>query len=269
MQNLKKQRNGFSINWEVIGSQSRFFNSHFDEIHTISENYFPKIVKSNGSITKSQAPNKSKLEQIIGLSFQLYHQFCLSSMKFMQDEILSFYKAQIPYLDYREIKQDLENKIALFEVFKKIITHLTGKLDFFDSTFGIIVGKNKLISYIETAKKDLRTIIRIGQQLNKHKDHLLNKIRLKSLQEKREVVLKDIIYSKKPIFIEKLAPLLEFNYPVDLELWLLKFPSELFKIDDNLIIFNRNQTDEDVSFFISDLLNKFKEFEELSLGKKE
>ncbi|MHA1869239.1 MAG: hypothetical protein ACTSXD_14455 [Candidatus Heimdallarchaeaceae archaeon] len=91
---------------------------------------------------------------------------------------------------------------------------------------------------------------------------------LENLKGRREEILKKIIYEKENILLHDLAPLLEFNDVLELERWILHLPTNLFKIDDEIVIINKAEQDSDIVSAISILLDKFQEYEELGLGKK-
>ena len=85
---------------------------------------------------------------------------------------------------------------------------------------------------------------------------------------RREEILKKIIYERERIPLQELSPLLEFNDILELERWILYLPTKLFKIDDEIVIINKDEQDSNIVSAISMLLDKFQEYEELGLGKK-
>ncbi|MHA1116127.1 MAG: hypothetical protein ACTSRR_10955 [Candidatus Heimdallarchaeaceae archaeon] len=91
---------------------------------------------------------------------------------------------------------------------------------------------------------------------------------LENLKSRREEILKKIIYEREKIPLQELSPLLEFNDVLELERWILHLPTKLFKIDDEIVIINKDEQDSDIVSAISMLLDKFQEYEELGLGKK-
>ncbi|MHA1353489.1 MAG: hypothetical protein ACTSPP_11980, partial [Candidatus Heimdallarchaeaceae archaeon] len=59
-----------------------------------------------------------------------------------------------------------------------------------------------------------------------------------------------------------------FDNSIELEQWIIQISSDIFLIDDNILKISRSVTDDEIAKSIDSLLNEFKKYETLGLGKK-
>ncbi len=260
------QRN-FTIERSKCVEQLGLWRAHFEKLPTLIKSKM-KVRLFGKILGQDKTKKEEQLRELCKYSFKLFNQTMVDIIKYIQKVVLSY------------IDVDFTEKLFK-DVNLEIVT-------FSDSTKNML---NSLIEIIKNLEKDLNTykmvmdykktdyiLFRLNQfektlnsiifQIKRQREQLQMDYKLKNNRKNREKKLQQIITQYDEFRLADLAGFLGFEEVIELEHWILSYPYDLFIIDDDTIIFNKEQDDNQISESINELLKRCQNHERLGIGKK-
>ncbi|UJG41170.1 MAG: hypothetical protein K9W45_01595 [Candidatus Heimdallarchaeum aukensis] len=246
LNNLNSFLKEFSLESSKIMENINFFFLFFNDLNV-------EIEKSNFSEID---------KKLVSYSFEAFDLTLKKTYRFIQDNCLYIF----------EKKQDYNNDVKKLDMYETIVKEIYYALgDFYLEKYAGLVSfiKDNDIKINLKLYSKFRTIfLRLLNQIQSLKQYIIKDEELNKLTNWRKSKLQELIHSSTSINLEKLSEQLHFDNSIELEQWIIQISSDIFLIDDNILKISRSVTDDEIAESIDSLLNEFKKYETLGLGKK-
>ncbi|UJG43969.1 MAG: hypothetical protein K9W46_02000 [Candidatus Heimdallarchaeum endolithica] len=236
----------FSLESSKILKNIKFFFSFFSELNK-------EIEKSNFSAID---------KKLVSYSFEAFDLTIKKTYRFIQDNCLYIF----------ENKQDYKNDVKKLDTFETIVKEIYYAFgDFYLEKYNGLdsfIKNNKIEINFKIYSKFRTIFLRLLNQIQSLKQYIIDDEELNKLTSWRKTKLQELFHSATSINLDKLAEILHFDNSAELEQWIMQISNDIFVIDDNILKISRSVTDDEIAKSIDSLLNEFKKYETLGLGKK-
>ena len=246
LSNLNNFLKKFSLKSSTILENIKFFFSFFNDLNIEIEN-----------------SNFSEIDKkLVSYSFEAFDLTLKKTYRFIQYNCLYIF----------ENKQDYQNDVKKLDMYETIVKEIYYALgDFYlEKYLGLVsfIKDNDIKINLKLYSKFRTIFLRLLNQIQSLKQYIIKDEELNKLTNWRKSKLQELTHSSTSINLGKLSEQLHFDDSIGLEQWIMQISSDIFIIDDDILRVSRTVTDDEIAKSIDSLLNEFKTYETLGLGKK-